>query len=47
VTQVQGTTPPPVGYLSKNLDQVVRGGQDVFEQLVQLAFHSLKVKNLS
>jgi hypothetical protein len=30
VTQPQGITPQPVGYLSK-LDQVAKDGQDVFE----------------
>jgi hypothetical protein len=37
VTQLQGITPQPEGYLRKELDQV-RDGQDVFEQLLQLTF---------
>jgi hypothetical protein len=35
VTQLQGTTPQPVGYLSKELSQVAWNGQDVLEQLLQ------------
>jgi hypothetical protein len=35
VTQLRAITPQPVGYLSKELDQVPRDGQDALEQWLQ------------
>jgi hypothetical protein len=38
VNQLWGISPQPVGYLSKELDRESKDGQDIFEQLLQLAF---------